>query len=284
MSRCSNRMLLAAGIGAATLVAPTLVHASLLNGLVDVWSVGVVAQFDTTSAVFTGSTPQPSVSPTSLSWGTSTGSGQSGLDLLPGIPDPALANTNGAPVADIGVTHRNQPISDDTLLAVDIVSTLTLTPFDPAAIGLPPAPITFHIHFAETPNDADPCADGGAKGAGVNGAGCADIFVIDPSALNFPFFYDLDGPAGPLQNRQYFISFFEQSTGLRALPPLACAATGAGPVCQGFETMESTNTTLRFASLITTERVTLQAPEPGTLALLAAALACAGSGVRRRRS
>jgi hypothetical protein len=48
--------------------------------------------------------------------------------------------------------------------------------------------------------------------------------------------------------------------------------------------MESTNTTLRFASLITTERVTLQAPEPGTLALLAAALACAGSGVRRRRS
>ena len=62
MSRHSNRMLLAAGIGAATLAAPTGVHASMLNGLVDVWSVGVVAQFDTTSAVFTGSTPPPSVS------------------------------------------------------------------------------------------------------------------------------------------------------------------------------------------------------------------------------
>jgi len=275
-------MALAAGIGAASLVASTGVHASLLNGLVDVWSVGVVAQFDTGSAVFTGNTPPPSVSATSLSWGTSTGSGQSGLDLLPGIPDPAQASTNGAPVANIGVTHRNQPINDDTLLAVDILSTLTLTPFDPAATGLPPAPITFHIHFAETPNDADPCADGRANGAGINSAGCADIFVIDPSALNFPFFYDLDGPGGPLQSQQYFISFFEQTTGLHALPTLACTATGAGPLCQGFETTEGTNTTLHFASLITTERVRLDAPEPGTLALLAAA-ACAGGVARRRQ-
>jgi hypothetical protein len=269
---------------AATMNTRILTTAALTIGLlasagapatpVTTWEVDVFTRFDTATVLPAGVTV---VNNQSLRWGTSTGFGQSGLDITDS-PSITYVNTNGAAVPNVSVTHLNRPITGTSLASVNILSTLILTPFVPAEAGLPAATITFGILFEETPNGANPCAGGGANGVGVNINGCADIFVIDQAALNFPFFYP--DPDDNTIIRQYFISFFEASGGLNPLPAAACTAAGAGVPCIGFRTPEREDTTFQFAALITTEPVRI--PEPGALALVGLVLGAMGL-VRRRR-
>ncbi len=245
---------------------------------VTTWEVTVNTRFDTTSILpTTGITVN---SDKSLRWGTPAGNnGQSGLDITDS-PSTTYVDTNGAPVANVSVTHLNRPITGTSLDSVDILSTLTLKPFAPSGTALPDYTITFKVDFEETLNTANPCADGGANGSGVNANGCADIFVIDKNALNFEFFYD--DPDGEMNNRPYYISFFELTNGLNPLPTAACeAATGSTDPCLGFETPEEQDTTFQFASVITTEPVSV--PEPGLLAMIGTAMGMFGL-VRRRMS
>lgn len=255
-------------------------QATAVNGIIDVWTVGVSGQFLCGTAVFDPSSTGTSCGLTQMRWGTSTGPGQSGLDIS-NLPSASVI-TNGAAVANTSVTHLNQPITGNSLDQVTLRSTLTLTPFSPGAPGLAPVSLDFFINFEETDNGANPCAGGGANNQGVNISGCADIFVIDQNALNFPFFYDFDN-GGPLPNQQYFISFFELTSGLNPLPNAACTAAGATAPCLGFRTPEGQNTTFQFAALITTQPVTINVPEPGTLATVGLALLALGA-VRRRRA
>lgn len=275
----------AAGIAVLTAVPA---QADAVNGIVDTWTVGVSGQFLCGTAVFAPGTAGTSCGPTSMSWGDTTGSGQSGLS----ISNLAAANVNtfggayaGTIAPNTSVTHFNQPITGNSLDKVTLESTLTLTPFSPAGGTLAPEVLKFLINFEETTNDPRPsaCADGGTYGVGVNGNGCADIFVIDHDALNFEFWYDLDGAGSLYQDQKYYISFFEQTSGLNPLPAAACAAaTGSSAPCLGFRTPEGANTTFQFAAMITTTPVQI-VPEPGTLAAVAAALLALGA-VRRRRA
>jgi hypothetical protein len=250
-------------------------NAGLIDGIVDVWTVDVNAVFNTTSVVWDALEPDGTVVNNQLiQWGTGT-SGPSSLSIGDS-PANANVNTNGPAVANISVTHANNPINADSgeLDSIKIDSTLTLTPFDPGGAALPAATLTFTVLFDETPNDGDAdgaCLGGGQTGVGINLNGCADVFVIDQDALNFPFFYDLDG-AGPLQNQQYFISFFEITNALNPLAEGACTTTGATSPCIGFLTPENATTTFTFAALITTEPVSL-VPVPATFALVALGLA-----------
>lgn len=278
--RTSPRRRVAATLLASGLVAlalATAARADMINGVVDVWNVNVHTIFDTSSICDSdGNCTSPNgvtvVNNQSLRWGQ--GAPQSGLDIT-NSPSNANVATNGPAVANVSVTHLNQPITPPTLSSLDILSTLTLTPSSPGGVALPPATMPIHVDFLETLNDANPCADGGANGVGVNSAGCADIFVTSLNALNLPFFYDLDGAGGPLPLLQYFISFFEITSGLNPLPAAACAAIGVASPCLGFRTPEGANTTVQFASLITTERVSI-APEPASLALVGLALLALG--------
>lgn len=246
-------------------------HATVANGIVDQWNVQVNGQFLCGTAVATGPGPF-TCAPTQMNWGTN---GTSGLDIT-NPAGPTLVDTNGAAVANIAVTHRNQPINAPSLDSVSLASTLTLTPFDPSGPGgIGPATIDFLIDFEETSNGANPCGDGGANGSGPNSNGCGDIFVIDRGALNFAFQYDLGGGQGP---KTYFISFFEQTAGLNPLPSQACISAGATPPCLGFVTPEGADTTFQFASVITTEPVSI--PLPGTLASVGLGLLLLG--LRRR--
>lgn len=239
------------------------------------WTVGVNTVFDTSSVL-----PSSGIttSANSLSWGTG---GVSGLDIT-NSPASGTAFTNGAALPNISITHRNQPITGTTLSAVTILSTLTLSP-DPFSGSVT---IPFGVKFLETDNGAAPCADGGANGVGVNSNGCADIFVIDQNALNFGFTFD-DPDYDPLDattmlGRKYYISFFELTSGLNSLPQQACQNAAGVNACLGFRTPEGADTTVQFAALITTDKVTISVPEPGILGLLGLGLAGMGFSLRRK--
>lgn len=274
----------AAGLAAGlSLLGAAGAQADLIDGIVDVWTVDVNAEFLCATAAWTDGTDDTSCAAQSMRWGTGD-SGQSGLDIT---NQPATqVTTNGPSVGNVGVTHINNPINGSSLDSVTLRSTLTLTPFLPASAepSIGPNSLDFLIDFLETPNGDDPCANGQPNDQGVNGDGCADIFVIDRNALNFPFFFDLDGAGGPLQNQEYFISFFELTNGLNPLAEAACTAAGAANPCLGFLTPESATTPFQFAAVITTEEVVIDVPAPATLALFGIAMTGLGLFSRKRRA
>jgi len=281
--RCGKR-LQSLALGLAMLAA-----AGANAAIVTEWTVGVDSTFDPGSVVDSdGDTPGDvtiSNGNRTLRWGDSD---QSGLDIT-NSPVNTTVETSilpnlFPPVGNVFVTHTNQPIQGTTLDKVTLVNELTLTANAPPGSQQPPVNLSFLIEFQETPNNDDPCADGGGNGAGVNANGCGDIFVIGADALNFSFTYD----TGDGEEQEYFISFVEVTGGLQSLSTEAClSATGSSDPCLGFVTPESATTSFQFGTIISTDKVVIQPPNvpvPGALSLVGLGLAVlAGAGARRRR-
>lgn len=229
---------------------------------IDTWSYDVSAVFDTTTVQFSSGTAGTTVTSTFLQWGTSTGSGQSSLEINPShvVGSVDTNDLGGAPAETF--IHTNNPVSGTSLQQVVVDATISLTPLVPAEPGGPIGGATaLTVHFSETTN-AEPCA------VQPFVTPCPDIFTLSGN-LNFPFLFE---------GLPYFVSFV--ANGLHSLSSDACAAAGAGFPCDGFTTEENQATTAQFRLLITGQPVSI--PEPGILALLGIALSGLAAFSRRR--
>lgn len=260
-------------VAASLAVSVMSVQATIVNN----WSYGL-------SSLFSAASPPgvTGVGTSTLSWGTSTGSGQSSLaignnPIVGGLVTTfvgggAIPPAFWAPANTI--THNNNPITGLALTSAVLTSSLNLVALMPAANppGTPGAlpPLIVNIGFSETPNQT-PCV------VIPSPTPCNDIFVLTGGLLNQMFSYDVDGTGAV----NYFLNVFPSTGGvLSTLTALECAAAGQGAGCIGFTTPENQSTTLGFSFTISAQPFVI--PEPGSLALAAVALLAAWL-IRRRR-
>lgn len=247
-----------AGIAAALVMVSAPASATVTT-----WDYSVTSLFTFATYTGAGSGAIPGGTET-LSWGTSTGSGQSSL-VVGGSPAEGQVDTytlgGMPPVAppflglSTSLTHNNNPITGNSLTSAILTNTVLLDPFIPDNAALTPFEFVFSISFTETPNSGT-CAVAGSP------TPCNDIFVLNDGLLNVSFDYD-DGEGLDT----YFVNIFPVTGGvLGILEDSACLAAGVAVNCIGFSTPENQSTTLAFGFTISTEP--LQIPEPGMLALL----------------
>lgn len=228
--------------------------------IIDDWSWNVdsaFTSFDPGSSVTGSNNNGVWAAPTKLTWGLSTGEGQSFLEVAgsngTGNSSGSI-DTDGPAVGTSTLTHRNFPINGTTLTNAVLQSRLTLTPTTPAGGPLPDLDLLFQINFLETNNSGNCIVDSPVDNP------CNDIFVINPG--------------GPF-NQMFILDDFIYNIklivdGLGPLSDDACSAVFNEPTsgCRGFTTIESEVNNFDVSMMITARAV----PEPSTILLLGLAM------------
>ncbi|MFN2288123.1 MAG: THxN family PEP-CTERM protein [Chromatocurvus sp.] len=125
-----------------------------------------------------------------ISWGTPAETEQSSYVFAPA--DASSTALNGLdPEIPFGLgefTHNNFPITGTTLTGATLEVIIGFDVIDDSS-GTVSRSITSLFDFAhlETPNEDDPCADGGALDEGVNENGCADRVSFTPNPFSDTF-------------------------------------------------------------------------------------------------
>lgn len=169
--------LIAAAVCAATLGATASAAPVNFNNITGSWSsvdpAGVT--------VSNNGTANPS-----MRWGTPQGSGQSGYDFN-AAADFQVEVPPNTDVTLGSFSHLNNPITGTSLNS----ATLTVA-IDIVVDGIAQGSRNFVFDFTheETPNGANPCANGGAQGVGVNVNGCADLVTVTNNNLSEDFLVD----------------------------------------------------------------------------------------------
>ena len=116
----------------------------------------------------------------SISWGTTAGTPQSGYDFIATLP-PLFTLPGPIPYFSLGTfQHRNFSVGDPSLVSAELDVVLVL-----AVDGVPTGPLTFTftLNHDETPNNLDPCPYPTPPGDG-----CTDRVTIvasaDPTTFN----------------------------------------------------------------------------------------------------
>lgn len=211
---------------------------------------------------------------TTLSWGISTGGGQSSVSITPDVDGSGLM-TNGDSEDGATFTHDNNILEagGTQLDTFDVTTQLTLTGTaeeDPPGGSLTGddeivGPITFNSFFTETFN-AEPCV-------GDSESVCDDIFVLSNA--------DALGALGSGQSfivDDYRYTVFLGLEDLETLTEMECNAAGADAGCAGLTTPEDTATTFNTTLRIEAQEV----PAPGILALFGIGLMGLGFAAKRR--
>ena len=200
-------------------------------------------------------------------WGVPAGgTGQSGYDFdIAAQPINFTVPPSPSPNQVLGTfTHLNQPINSGT----SITGIKLKISADVQINGSDQGTLNFNYSFDhwETDNGANPCADGGAYGVGVNINGCADRVIATWLSTSDSFFIGGD---------EYSLNVIGFSLD----------QAGSNPF-HSFWTAEQNNNVAYLVGNVTLKRDILppnEVPVPGTLPL--AALALAGVfGARRKRA
>lgn len=193
-------------------------------------------------------------------WGQDLGQGQSGYNFLGTSFGPAVVNPPGSSgVFTIGTfQHVNFPIGSGT--AITGISLAFSA--DVIVNGTNLGQRTFNYNFThwETPNGANPCADGGAQGVGINVNGCADRVTMNFNSSSETFMIGSD---------VYTLN-------------LAGFLVGGNPATQFWTKEDGVNTAYIQGKVDLYSRAT-GVPEPETWSLMILGFATAGIAVRRAR-
>jgi hypothetical protein len=175
---------------------------------------------------------------------------QSGYDYSP-TATPFAATVDGAAFLLGTFAHQNFPIFN-SITGVDLNFSLAWAGFAPPLAGI------FQFAHEETPNNANPCAYGGANFQGENINGCADRVSITSPFLNTQI---TDG------TNTYFFTLVGFST------------DGGNTTSLEYLTRENATNTAGLYGRLTSVRI----PEPGTMLMLGLGLVAVGARLRRRR-
>jgi hypothetical protein len=190
----------------------------------------------------------------SMRWGDpATNAGQSGYDFAAA----GDFSVNVPPDQEVSLgtfSHLNNPINGTSLTS----ATLTVA-IDIVINGMAQGTRNFVFDFThqETPNGADPCANGDANGAGANVNGCADLVTVSNTNLSEDFLVD-----GVL----YTIAILGFEVG--------------GNIVSTLETIEQMTNNAQLIASITVSEV----PLPGALILMLSGVMGLGFAGRRKKA
>ncbi len=232
----------------------TLKTAALAGLLVAGSASAQLITIESVSGIWTQATPDgiDGIGTNQITWGTAANTERSSY-VFDGVAPPEITGINIGQRFDLGFfTHNNFPITGTFLetARLEVTANLSINGTSRTAVSF------FDFEHWETPNNEDPCADGGALGEGINEDGCADRVTFSfNEALSDRF--QIDGDWYELT-----IAGFQSN----------------GELSDVLWTQEDASTEATLRGVVN------RVPTPATLPLLGAGLLLLGLTLRRREA